>query len=152
MANVISEEAVRTLLKLNPGLRESLAKGGATTIEVTDAAARTVEGQGPPPASTPPRTALSLAEELARIAKTFAAARAETTLREKALAARREALAREARTEAAVCCEELVRALIAVDRNVAQRRNQAILEQEKAFLAEIGFSLERVLAAERRGF
>jgi hypothetical protein len=138
----LTEDMVRKLLQMNPQLRGE----GKTTRDVLSS----VLGAKPSTEPKPVKSEATVDGVVARMARDLDA----WTLahkRERDIAAKQaKDLNDELNRITALACERMIEAVLAEDPGLVDPQNVALLEKEKAFLAHIGFSISKVLAAKHK--
>lgn len=134
-----NEEMVRKLLAMNPTLRQ-----GQSTAELVHKINQKNGGGAAQPAA-PATQAVNLVTELEALRVEFDQAQHQLmTERRTAEEQKRQLVAEKSRVRVMVC-QELVSAIRRIDINLTDRKNQVLLDKEKAFLAEVGFKMESLL-------
>lgn len=132
-----NEEMVRKLLAMNPTLRQ-----GQSTAELVH---KINQKNGVAQPAAPAAQAVNLVTELEALRVEFDQAQHQvTTERRTAEEQKRQLIAEKSRVRVMVC-QELVSAIRRIDINLTDRKNQVLLDKEKAFLAEVGFKMESLL-------
>ncbi len=141
----LTEDMVRTLLKMNPHLRGD----GQSTKDVLSVIQTGVKKPAAAPVTTKANE-LDLAAEVDKLRARFDAAMGELQAEENELKAALQQTAAERQKARRTVCDTVVQALLRLDRNLAKPEHQALLKKEQAFFSDIGFSIERLIAAGRK--
>ena len=141
-----NEEMVRKLLQMNPHLRGD----GQSTKDVMTVLAQAKgpeQKKAPPPVNT--GVLIALGQEVAKLKERLAREHSEVEREARELQQRKQTLETQRKMLPAQACAQVIAALLRIDPNLTQRRPQVLLEQQKAFLDSIGFSVAKLNAAER---
>jgi hypothetical protein len=142
--SALTEEMVRKLLQMNPHLRGE----GQSTRDVLAGTQKTVAAAPAAPAAAPKERDLDAM--LARMSREQSTWTIEHKKQQEALSKRNVELDAIARSAQADACALVIAALLESDPAISKPENKALLVAEKTFLANIAFSVDKLLAAKRK--
>ncbi|MCC6806054.1 MAG: hypothetical protein IT381_01410 [Deltaproteobacteria bacterium] len=141
-----TEDMVRRLLQLNPQLR---GDGQSTRDVVSHMQDQFNAGQQKQAAPAPAKGGLSLAEEIERLKRAYGERTAGLRDEQAHAKTERAGLAAQRKSVAEQACARVIDALLASDPDLTADATLAQLDAHAAFLKRIGFSQQKLLAAEK---
>jgi molecular chaperone GrpE (heat shock protein) len=150
----INEEMVRRLLQLNPQLRGD----GKSTKDVLSIIQKTTTEQpaagAPPPAERPRElkqtAAIGTAEQIRQIKARYSQRIAALKKEQAEIAAKSKLLASQKKAATDQACHRLIDAILRIDPDLLNRGTQTVMETEAAFLSQVAYSPQKLVAEEKR--
>lgn len=158
-------EHIKMLVRMNPALKQEGLDTAQSASQLRDAVskARAVAAGTPMPTEPKPATGaaaptgLSLLETIQAAKKAHQKEQAELAEQAKELnaelqkvQARVQKLNDERKAAAARRCDEVISRLLSIDPDMTSPKTKLVLESEKSFLNEVGFSPAKVLEREKQ--